>query len=201
VSSSAAGPSSATPTPRSDVRPYIIRTYDRWIILVLVLVGGWLLFRPMFGYAVYYRGLSFERMLMFHTAEHYYRKATNVDPRVPEGWIGLGQLYMMWSSADPGYYAAATQALQSGLAYNPRNARLAFDLCRVYYVVGHDYANALDACRTAIANDPDNPFAWDYAGWASHRLGKRELARYYWQETLKRLPGDNAVRAALKRFG
>ena len=48
---------------KEDVRPYIIRTYDRWIILVLVLVCGYLLFRPVIAFSAYYRGLSFERML------------------------------------------------------------------------------------------------------------------------------------------
>ena len=37
----------------AEVRPYIILTYDRWIILAIVLVGGWLLFRPIFSFAVY----------------------------------------------------------------------------------------------------------------------------------------------------
>ena len=32
-----------------DVRPYVVRTYDRWIILVVVITVGWFLFRPIFG--------------------------------------------------------------------------------------------------------------------------------------------------------
>ena len=80
----------ASPSPEQgravDERPYIIRTYDRWIILIIVLIAGWLLFRPLMAYTVFYRGLSFERMFRLTDAEYYYRKATKVDPKVPQGW-------------------------------------------------------------------------------------------------------------------
>src|SRR5215469_6715678 len=89
------------------VKPYIIKTYDRWIILVLVLVAGWFLFRPIFAFSVYYRGVSFEHMLAMNTAEHYYRKSIAVYPRIPEGWIGLGTLQMMRSKTNPGDYESA----------------------------------------------------------------------------------------------
>src|SRR6202030_3512227 len=78
-----------------DIRPYVIRTYDRWIILVVVLVVGWFLFRPMFGYAVYYRGLSFERMLNLEVAESYYAKSTRVYPYLVEPWLALSVLQGM----------------------------------------------------------------------------------------------------------
>src|SRR5579864_8663562 len=125
-----------TELPTTDVHqvavghPYIIRTYDRWIILVIVLVAGWFLFRPIFAYTTYYRGVSFERLLQFQTALHYYRKSTRIYPRIPEGWNGQGELYLMWAPADKASYEKAIDVLNEGLNYNPAAAQLAFNLGR-----------------------------------------------------------------------
>jgi len=182
----------------ADVRPYIIRTYDRWIILVIVLVAGWFLFRPLFAFSVYYRGLSFEHMLAIPTAEHYYRKAISVDPRVPEGWLGLGTLQMMRGRSNASQYASAVDTLTRGLSYNPRSGDLAFMLCRGYYEIGKDYKNALDACQRAFENQPVNSFAWDYAGWAALHLGQRDQALQYWREALRR--GHAPAAGFIKRY-
>jgi tetratricopeptide (TPR) repeat protein len=169
----------------SDVRPYIIRTYDRWIILFLVLVSGWLLFRPLFAFAVYYRGVSFEHMLALDTAAHYYRKAIGVDPRVPEGWLGLAGIQVMTARSNRSDYDAAVDTFTRGGLQNPQSGALAFGLCRVYYEIGKDYPNALAACQRAFRNDPSNHFAWDYAGWASLHVGKRDQALLYWREAVR----------------
>jgi tetratricopeptide (TPR) repeat protein len=171
----------------ADVRPYIVKTYDRWIILAIVLIGGWFLFRPLFAFAVYYRGVSFEHMLTFKPAEHYYRKAIGVDPRVPEGWQGLGELWL-WTLGPvslPSSYRDATQIFRTGLTYNPKSGALAFDLCRATYEIGKDYAQARDACELATRNWPSNAFTWDYAGWANLRLGNKEKAVAFWREAVK----------------
>src|SRR5579864_5978877 len=92
-----------TELPTTDVHqvavghPYIVRTYDRWIILVIVLVAGWFMFRPIFAYTTYYRGLSFERMLRFDVALHYYRKSQAIYHAIPAGWVGEGDLHYMWA--------------------------------------------------------------------------------------------------------
>src|ERR1700674_5194156 len=185
--------------PPNDVRPYIVRTYDRWIILVLVLVAGWLLFRPVFAYTVFYRGLSFERMLQLGAAEHYYRKSIGVDPHIPESWLALGQLDMMRMHSRPDAYAGALDTLSRGADANPRSGVLPFFLCRTYYEAGHDYAKALAACKRSVANDPSLHFAWDYAGWASLQLGDRSNAVNYWRESLKHAHNPS-VEAALKKY-
>jgi tetratricopeptide (TPR) repeat protein len=184
--------------PATDVRPYIVQTYDRWIILVIVLVVGWFLFRPIFAFSVYYRGLSFEHMLRMQTAEHYYRKAIGVDPRVPEGWLGLGSLQMMRARAYPDQYSAAVDTFTRGSGYSPRNGALPFMLCRTYYEVAKDYKNALSACQRAFANAPENSFAWDYAAWAALHLGQREQALQYWREALRR--GHTPAADFIKRY-
>jgi len=170
----------------AEVRPYLILTYDRWIIFAIVLIGGWLLFRPIFAFAVYYRGVSFEHMLRLSVAEHYYRKAISVDPRIPEGWFGLGTLQAMRGRAQPADYAAALDTFTRGLAYNPKSGDLSFALCRAYVEIGKDYKNGLTACQRAIENAPNNKFTWDYAAWAAVYLGQRELAVKYWREALRR---------------
>jgi len=182
----------------ADVRPYIIRTYDRWIILVIVLVAGWFLFRPIFAFSVYYRGVSFEHLLHLSTAEHYYRKAISVDPQVPEGWIGLGTLQMMRAREDKGDYAGAIDTFMRGLTYSPKNGALAFLQCRNYYEIGKDYKNALDSCRRALENAPANGFAWDYAAWAALHLGERDQALQYWREALRR--GHTPAAGFIKRY-
>jgi len=181
-------------------RPYIIRTYDRWIILVIVLVAGWYLFRPIFAFTVYYRGLSFERMIRTSAAEHYYGKSTAIYPRIPEGWIGLGELYYMQAPSQPAAYARGIATMRRGLAYNPKSSQLAFDLGRMYFRAS-DYRNALPALLQSIADDPQRLFAWDYAAWTSLRLGRRADALRYWHQVLKIAPTDSAVLTAVKRYG
>src|SRR4029077_8299051 len=109
-----------------DVRPYVIRTYDRWIILVIVLVVGYILFRPIFAFSAYYRGLSFERMLSIDQARHYYQRAIDIDPNVPEGWIGLGEMYMMDGRTNRADHDLAISTFANGAAANPKNALLPF---------------------------------------------------------------------------
>ena len=54
---------------RADLRPYVVRMYDRWIILAIILLVAWSPWvRGLFAFTLYYRGLSFERMLVLTTA-------------------------------------------------------------------------------------------------------------------------------------
>ncbi|HZV78918.1 MAG TPA: tetratricopeptide repeat protein [Candidatus Binatus sp.] len=180
------------------VKPYIIKTYDRWIILVLVLVAGWFLFKPIFAFSVYYRGVSFEHMLRLKTAEHYYRKAISVDPHIPEGWVGLGTLQAMSAKDNHADYLSAIDTFTRGLENNPTSGALPWGLCRAYYEIGADYPNALTACQRAFTNDPKNLFAWDYAAWASIHMGKRDQALAYWRQALKL--GHVGAAAFIKKY-
>jgi tetratricopeptide (TPR) repeat protein len=171
---------------KADVRPYIVKTYDRWIILAIVLIGGWFLFRPLFAFSVYYRGVSFEHMTALKIAGHYYQKAIGVDPRIPDGWHGLGGLYFMDARSSAQAYRDAVATFKKGLEYNPTSDVLAFDLCRVSLEVGKDYQQARSACELATKNWPTNAFAWDYAGWANARVGRTEQAIALWREAIKR---------------
>ncbi len=184
----------------TDDRPYIIKTYDRWIILVIVLVAGWFLFRPIFAYAVYYRGLSFERMIQMHTAEHYYKKSIRIYPNIADGWIGLGELYYMWAPAQHEYYQKGIDVFTQGLSANPHNSTLSFDLGRMYFRA-RDYRNAVGALLRSAHDNPQSVFAWDYAAWASLRLGQRSNATRYWHQVLRVEPRNEAARRALRRYG
>jgi tetratricopeptide (TPR) repeat protein len=186
----------------NDVRPYVIRTYDRWIILAVVLVIGYLLFRPIFAYSAYYRGLSFERMLSLDQAKHYYQRAIDIDPNVPDGWIGLGALYMIDGHSNRVDHDRAVATFTNGAAANPKNALLPFLLCRTYYEQGHDFPHALAACLASVAIDPTtNKFAWDYAAWSSLQSGKPEQAIEYWQRVLAIDPRFTAARTAIRKYG
>src|ERR1700680_1435576 len=149
-----------------DIRPYVVRTYDRWIILVIVLVAGYILFRPVFAFSAYYRGLSFERMLSISTAKHYYQRAIDIDANVPEGWIALGELYMMDGRVSRVDHDLAVSTLSSGAVGNPQSGSLPFLRCRTYYEQGRDLSHALQACQQSFGIDPSNKFAWDYAAWS-----------------------------------
>lgn len=193
-------PMAAAAQTGANERPYIIRTYDRWIIFLIVVVGGWFLFKPIFAYTVYYRGLNFERALQLTTAEHYYRKSIAIDPYLDEAWKALGELYYMRAPSDRVSYAQAVTTFKEGLVFNPHSEPLWFDLGRTYMVVGHDYAYALAALTRSYRENPKDWVAWDYAAWASLRLGDEKLAVRYWRQTLKLTPNE-AVRQALREHG
>jgi tetratricopeptide (TPR) repeat protein len=185
----------------TDVRPYVIRTYDRWIILVAVLVVGWLLFRPLFGFSVYYRGLSFERMLNLGEAKYYYERSTQVYPNSPAPWLALAILQSMDGRLNAADYAAALSTLKNGLAYNPDSGALSFQLCRNYYEIGHDYPSAFSACARSVRDDPSNKFAWDYGAWAADRSGDTKNAVKYWRQALRVDPAYVSAAQALSTVG
>jgi tetratricopeptide (TPR) repeat protein len=185
----------------ADVRPYVIRTYDRWIILVVVLVAGWFLFRPIFGFSVYYRGLSFERMLNLGEARYYYARATHVYPNNDLPWLALAVLQSMDGRIHAADYAAALSTLKNGLTYNPHSGALSFQMCRDYYEIGHDYPSAFSACARSVRDDPTNKFAWDYGAWAAHRSGDTRNAVVYWRRALRLDPTYAAAAQALSTAG
>jgi len=190
---------SATPS-TTDVRPYVIRTYDRWIILFLVMTIGWFLFRPMFAFSVFYRGVSYERMLRLKTAEHYYHKSTIVYAKIPEGWLGWGELYLMRAPSDRAAALEAIRIFSTGLEYNPRVKSLAFSLGRAYYTI-KDYRNARIAFERSAAIAPGDMFSWDFAAWSSFHDGDRQLALKYWHQVLKIDPGNATARRAIAQYG
>lgn len=184
-----------------DVRPYVVRTYDRWIILVLVLVGGWLLFRPIFAVVTAYRGVTFESALVPDTAEHYYKKAIAIDPAVPDGWVHLGELYYSFSYDNRMRYELAAQTFEAGEKAVPNDARLPFDLGRTYLIKLHDYKKAEDALRTAVQRDPSMEFGWDYLAYAALKSGDRQYALECWRKVLQINPNHASARRAILRYG
>jgi tetratricopeptide (TPR) repeat protein len=182
-----------------DVRPYIIRTYDRWIILVIVLVVGWLLFRPMIAFTVYYRGVNFERTFRLPDAEYYYRKATRVDPKVPQGWQAWGELERM-NLADPAARQQTIEIFSQGLSYSPTYAPLAFDLGRAYFV-DKQFAKAREAFLQSARYAPNDAFSWDFAAWSALHAGNRALAVQYWHRVLTIDPGNATAHRMLDQLG
>jgi tetratricopeptide (TPR) repeat protein len=186
---------------KADARPYVIKTYDRWIILVIVLVGGWFLFRPIFAVVAAYRGVTFEASLFPDAAEHYYRKAVFIDPGVPDGWIHLGELLYYWNRGDRGRFVEAAATFEAGARACPTNAKLPFDLGRTYLLKLHDYKKAEAALRESVTRDPTNEFAWDYLGYAAVKAGDRQYALECWRQVLKINPKHDSARKALERYG
>ena len=185
--------------PRVDTRPYIVRMYDRWIILAVILVLAWFA-RPMFAFVLFYRGLTFEHMLVLPTAEHYYQKSIKVYDRIPEGWMGLGELDYMRASWSREFYEKTVDTFFRGSALNPGSFILAFDLGRTYFL-GKDYPNALAAFQHAVAISPNDREALDYAAWSAYHAGNRALAFSYWRRILARYPNDDVTRYNLQRLG
>lgn len=196
---SALAPGVAT-APVRDERPYVIRTYDRWIILVLVVVLGWFLFRPLFGFAVYYRGVSFERMFQLPSAQHYYIKSTRVYPKLPEGWQGWAELLMMRAPSDAAVRQQAVAVLQRGISYNPHSGPLAFDLGRTYFM-GKEYAKATQAFVQSAQLMPNDIFSWDYAAWSSLHAGDVPNALKYWRQVLRIDPGNAVAHRQIGHYG
>jgi tetratricopeptide (TPR) repeat protein len=187
--------------PPAGVHPYVIRGYDRWILLVIVLVAGWLLFRPIFAVVTAYRGVTFEAALFPDTAEHYYKKAIAIDPAVPDGWIHLGELYYYWNRGQQSRFVQAAQTFEAGMRACPKNARLAFDLGRTYLLKLKDYKKAEAALRESVKRDPSGEFAWDYLAYAAIGAGHRQLAIEAWRQVLKLNPKHDSARKALEQYG
>jgi len=183
--------------PKTDSRPYIIRMYDRWIILAIVLVLAWFA-RPAFAFTLYYRGVSFERMLVMVTAEHYYKKSIYVYDKIPEGWQGLGELYYMAAPGNRSVYERTRDTFERGLALNPGSFWLAFDLGRTYFL-GKDFPRAVGAFDRAVRLNPTNRAALDYAAWSAFREGNRQLALQYWRRLLSIYPAD-PIRGVVQRY-
>jgi tetratricopeptide (TPR) repeat protein len=191
----------AVPTPvAADERPYVIRTYDRWIILVIVLVAGWFIFRPIIAYSVYYRGVSYERLLRLSAAEHYYAKSTRVYAKIPQGWQAWGELYLMRAPSQKSAQQTAVQVFTKGINYNPTFAPLAFDLGRSYFI-GKNYVKAREAFERSARYAPDDMFSWDFAAWSSLKSGNLKLARQYWHEVLRIDPGNATAARQLAILG
>lgn len=188
------------PARRSD-EPYVMSMLDRWLILVGVVAASLLFFKPLYGYSIYFRGVSFEESFQFAAASTYYQKATDEDAQIPEAWNARAELHLMRAGATPSEYQTAVQVFAQGIAANPGSELLRFDLCRAYYEVGHDDRGALRACRDAVRLDSGNAFAWDYAGWASIGLGDRWSAIGYWRHVLALQPHDAAIARAIARYG
>jgi tetratricopeptide (TPR) repeat protein len=192
---------SASPAPPVDHRPYVIKTYDRWIILIIVLVAGWFLFRPIFAVVAAYRGVTFEAALVPDIAEHYYKKAVAIDPAVPDGWIHLGELYYFWNRGQQGRYVDAARTFEDGMHAVPTNARLAFDLGRTYLLKLNDPKRAEAALREAVKRDPTNEFSWDFLAYAAMKSGDRSYALECWRQVLKINPKHDSARKALQQYG
>jgi tetratricopeptide (TPR) repeat protein len=185
----------------TDTRPYVIKTYDRWIILIIVVVGGWFLFRPIFAVVAAYRGVTFEASLFPDAAEHYYRKSIAIDPGVPDGWIHLGELLYFWNRGDKTRFTEAAATFDAGMRANPTNAKLAFDLGRTYLLKLHDYKKAEAALRETVKRDPASEFGWDYLGYAAVKAGDRQYALECWRRVLQINPNHDSARKALIRYG
>jgi tetratricopeptide (TPR) repeat protein len=191
-------PTGAAPV---DNRPYVIKTYDRWIILVLVLVAGWFLFRPVFAVVCAYRGVTFEAALIPDTAEHYYKKAVWIDPAVEDGWVHLGELYYFWDRGDRARDEQAAQTFAAGTTDVPSSWRLPFDLGRTYLLRLDEPKLAEVALREAVQRNPNAEFAWDYLGYAAAKSGDRAFAISCWRTVLKINPAHISARDAIRQYG
>lgn len=187
--------------PARDDRPYIVKTYDRWIILVLVVVGGWFLFRPVMATVCAYRGITYEASLAPDVAEHYYRKATRIDSGVELGWLWLGDLYYNWSQGSPARYQLAAQAYAQGAQDVPASWQLPFDLGRTDYLRLGAPKAAVTALQEAVRRNPKAEFAWDYLGYASLRAGDRAYAISCWRRVLAINPNHTSARDAIRANG
>jgi tetratricopeptide (TPR) repeat protein len=185
----------------SDSKPYVINRLDRWIILVIVLVVGWFMFRPIFAVVTAYRGVTFESALFPDTAEHYYRKAIAIDKAVPDGWIHLGELFYYWNRGQTGRFRQAADIFEAGMKACPTSSKLAFDLGRTYLIKLKDYKKAEAALREAVRRDPNDEFAWDYLGYAAVNVGDRQYALECWRQVLRINPAHDSARKALQQYG
>ena len=101
------------------------------------------------------------------TALRLAQRATEIDPEYAESWLGLGKVQAVRQD-----YRSAEQSLRQALRLQPECAEANFDLASILQYTGR-IPEALQACATGLAYEPNHPCAW------SRRAQLEELlARY-----------------------
>ena len=130
-------------------------------------------------------GLSYYYLNDFQNAEKYFLKVLNLNPKQPESYINLSEIYYRQKM-----YASAIELLLRGKAENPDNMILKHYLARVY-MADSRLDSALYELHEILENEPENYDAYYDLGRASFELGNYASAIDCFENILK-YKEDNA---------
>lgn len=125
------------------------------------------------------------------SAAAFYQRALNIDPKLTEALIGLGESY-----AAAGIHKEAVKAFRKAIAAEPNNTRARRGLGNV--LVGQDQAAlAVYEFQKILAVDAKDFRAYNGLGVAHDSLGKHSKAQEYYYAGLEIVPGDVNLRSNL----
>ncbi|MFH1171651.1 MAG: tetratricopeptide repeat protein [bacterium] len=123
-------------------------------------------------------------------AEQAYIEIVSLQPRTPEAFQGLGEIYLQKKD-----YAHAAESLEHATRLAPRMTAIYIDLARMYQETGF-LQKALAQCQKAVEIEPNDPKSLDALLEVSIALGKKQLAT----ETLTQLEMANPDNQKLSEF-
>ncbi len=120
---------------------------------------------------------------------------TDLDPQFTFAYI-LGALII---AEDLGRVDQGIRFLEKGLAANPSDWRLPFELGFLHYVYGRDFAKAADCFQTAARRPGADPIAARFAAFVAGRAGHAETSIAMWEE-LARASDNRYIRELAGRY-
>jgi tetratricopeptide (TPR) repeat protein len=120
---------------------------------------------------------------------------TDLDPQFTFAYI-LGALII---AEDCGRFDQGIRFLEKGIAHNPADWRLLFELGFLHYVYAHDYEKAADCFRTAAARPGADPIAARFGAFVAGRAGHVETSIGMWEE-LARTSDNRYIRELAERY-
>ncbi|MDP1808418.1 MAG: tetratricopeptide repeat protein [Actinomycetota bacterium] len=132
----------------ADIQPRDISKRDRLIVVLLTVISGILLFRPMIAYFNVWRGDQYAHTGQIQEAARAYRKALLLDPNNAPAHDGLGNAY------------ESLNQFNKAIAEYEKAVKAAPQLAYYHYILGisrlrlKNYGGALGHLRKAVRLDP-----------------------------------------------
>ena len=111
-------------------------------------------------------------------AEHIFATITDLDPQ----FVGAYRFGAFVLAQDMGQPAAGVQLLKKGMASNPGNWQLPFDLGFLYFTSADDNAKAGHYFKMASRFDDSPEIARRFSAFAYRRAGRTNLSLSLWEE-------------------
>jgi len=184
----AAGPTAAqepTPSVRQllfDARQCIETDRARAMELARRAIGG----DATSAEAHYVLGRCHQRFFDQTKAVQAFTRATELDPRYPEGWVGLGDALLL---VDPPDVAGARRAFERGWAESPDFVPALYGLAQVEMADGRS-DRARERLTAVLQKDPNHPRAHLDLGMELYAAGELEKAKVHLLRAAELTPED-----------
>jgi tetratricopeptide (TPR) repeat protein len=123
-----------------------------------------------------------------------YAMITDLDPTYVEGWQNYG--WVLWSTLSRD--DAAMRVFLRGLAYNPNEYDLYFEIGNLEYHRRHFLSAAQWLAKATDRNAPQ--MVWHFRAHCLEYAGEIDKAKAMWRTIIRRFPNDAPAPANLKRL-